>query len=111
MEAYQLKYLKQLSRNYPNRVEASKEIVMLSSILNLTKGAEVFISDVHGEHEAFQHLMRNGSGIIKQKIKELYANELSEQEINQLSSIIYYPVRKLELIKQEQDSLDAFYKK
>ncbi|MFP4091713.1 MAG: fructose-1,6-bisphosphatase, partial [Cyclobacteriaceae bacterium] len=64
-----------------------------------------------GEHEAFQHMMRNGSGIIKQKIRELYANELSEQEINQLSSIIYYPVRKLELIKQEQDSLDAFYKK
>jgi len=111
MEDYQLKYLKQLARSYPNRIAASKEIVMLSSVLNLTKGAEVFISDVHGEHEAFQHLMRNGSGIIKQKIKELYADELSEQEVNQLASIIYYPVRKLELIRQEQESLDAFYKK
>ncbi len=111
MVDYQLKYLQQLARNYPNRVEASKEIVMLSSILNLTKGAEIFLSDVHGEHEAFQHLMRNGSGIIKQKIKELYAQELSEAEINQLASIIYYPVRKLEMIKQEQSSLEAFYKK
>lgn len=111
MEDYQLKYLKQLARSYPNRVEASKEIVMLSSVLNLTKGAEIFLSDVHGEHEAFQHLMRNGSGIIKQKIKELYVKELSEAEINQLASIVYYPVRKLEMIKQQQSSLETFYKK
>lgn len=111
MDKYQLKYLKLLSKSYPNRMEASKEIVMLSSILNLTKGAEIFLSDVHGEFEAFQHLMRNGSGIIKQKIKELYANELTEQEINQLSSIIYYPVEKMELIKQQHPALDEFYKK
>jgi len=111
MEDYQIKYLRQLARSYPNRIEASKEIVMLSSILNLTKGAEIFISDVHGEHEAFQHLMRNGSGIIKQKIQELYAQELSEAEINQLAAIIYYPVRKMEMIKQEYSEMDAFYKK
>lgn len=111
MKDYQLKYLKQLATKYPNRIEASKEIVLLSSVLNLTKGAEIFISDVHGEHEAFQHLMRNGSGVIKQKIGELYAQELSGAEINQLASIIYYPVRKLELIKLEQTSMDAFYKK
>ena len=111
MEDYQLKYLKQLATKYPNRVEASKEIVLLSSVLNLTKGAEIFISDIHGEHEAFQHLMRNGSGVIKQKIRELYAQELSDAEINQLAAIFYYPVRKLELIKQENPSLDIFYKK
>jgi fructose-1,6-bisphosphatase-3 len=111
MEDYQLKYLKQLATKYPNRVEASKEIVLLSSVLNLTKGAEIFISDIHGEHEAFQHLMRNGSGVIKQKIRELYAQELSDAEINQLAAIVYYPVRKLELIKQENPSLDIFYKK
>jgi len=111
MEDYQLKYLQQLARNFPNRIEASKEIVLLSSVLNLTKGAEIFISDVHGEHEAFQHLMRNGSGVIKQKIKELYVQQLSEVEINQLASIIYYPVRKLDLIKQAHTSLVPFYKK
>ncbi|WPP50477.1 fructose-1,6-bisphosphatase [Catalinimonas niigatensis] len=111
MDNYQLKYLKLLAKRYPNRIEASKEIVMLSSILNLTKGAEIFLSDVHGEFEAFQHLMRNGSGIIKQKIKELYANELSEQEINQLSSIIYYPTEKVELIRQQHQAVDKFYRK
>ncbi len=111
MENYQAKYLKLLSKSYPNRVEAAKEIVMLSSIMNLTKGAEIFLSDVHGEFEAFQHLMRNGSGIIKQKIRELFDDELSAQEINQLSSIIYYPNEKMELIKQDRVELEAFYKK
>ncbi|WKN30398.1 fructose-1,6-bisphosphatase [Porifericola rhodea] len=110
MDKYQLKYLKLLSNTYPNRVEASKEIVMLSSILSLTKGAEIFLSDIHGEFEAFQHLMYNGSGIIKQKIKELYADELSEQKINQLSSLIYYPAEKLELIKKQKQDMEGFYK-
>ncbi|MEK6480350.1 fructose-1,6-bisphosphatase [Catalinimonas sp. 4WD22] len=110
MNNYQLKYLKLLAKHYPNRVETAKEIVMLSSILNLTKGAEIFLSDVHGEFEAFQHLMRNGSGIIKQKIKELYADALSEQDVNLLSSVIYYSSEKIELIKQQHADIASFYK-
>ncbi|MGJ3233553.1 fructose-1,6-bisphosphatase [Marivirga sp.] len=103
------KYLKLLSEKYPNQLSVSTKIVSLSSILNLTKGAEIFISDVHGEHEAFQHLMRNGSGVIKQKIKELFKDELSSKDIAQLATLIYYPKEKLELIKMYSDNLKAFY--
>ncbi|MDF9796659.1 fructose-1,6-bisphosphatase-3 [Catalinimonas alkaloidigena] len=110
MDNYQLKYLRLLSKHYPNRVETAKEIVMLSSIMNLTKGSEIFLSDVHGEFEAFQHLMRNGSGIIKQKIKELYSDQLTEQEVNLLSSVIYYPNEKIDLIKQHHEDIASFYK-
>ncbi|WP_375578474.1 fructose-1,6-bisphosphatase [Marivirga tractuosa] len=103
------KYLKLLSEKYPNQLSVSTKIVSLSSILNLTKGAEIFISDVHGEHEAFQHLMRNGSGVIKQKIKDLFKDELSSKDIAQLATLIYYPKEKLELIKMNSDNLKAFY--
>lgn len=103
------KYLKLLSEKYPNQLSVSSKIVSLSSILNLTKGAEIFISDIHGEHEAFQHLMRNGSGVIKQKIKELFKNELSTKDIAQLATLIYYPKEKLELTKMNSDNLNSFY--
>lgn len=109
MNDLRLKYLKLLSSTFPNRLEASKEIVMVSSVLNLTKGAEIFLSDVHGEYEAFQHLMRNGSGVIKQKLKELLPT-MDPQELNQLASIIYYPIAKVELIKKEVADLTSFYK-
>ncbi|WP_340153220.1 fructose-1,6-bisphosphatase [uncultured Marivirga sp.] len=105
------KYLKLLSEKYPNKLSVSTKIVSLSSILNLTKGAEIFISDVHGEHEAFQHLMRNGSGVIKQKIEELFTCELSANDLAQLATLIYYPKEKLELIKENSENLKAFYLK
>ncbi|SMG39896.1 fructose-1,6-bisphosphatase-3 [Marivirga sericea] len=105
------KYLKLLSEKYPNQLTVSTKIVSLSSILNLTKGAEIFISDVHGEHEAFQHVMRNGSGVIKQKIKDLFTEELSEKDIAQLATLIYYPKEKLELIKKDSENIKEFYRK
>lgn len=111
MSEPQLKYLKLLSRTYPNRLEASKEIVMLKSVLNLTKGAEIFLSDVHGEYEAFQHLMRNGSGVIKLKIEELFSHQLNKKEMDQLAAIVYYPTGKIDLLKPEQKDLTEFYKK
>lgn len=111
MEKEQFKYLKLLSRHYRNRMEVAKQIVRLSSILSLTKGPEIFVSDIHGESEAFQHLMRNGSGIIKQKINEIYGQELSKQEINRLAALIYYPVEKISLIKEEEQNLEEFYRK
>jgi fructose-1,6-bisphosphatase-3 len=110
MEKEQFKYLKLLSKNYRNRMEVSKQIVRLSSILSLTKGPEIFVSDIHGEYEAFQHLMRNGSGIIKQKINEIYGQELSKQEINRLAALIYYPAEKINLIKGQEPNLQAFYR-
>ncbi len=103
------KYLKLLAKKYPNQLSVSSKIVSLSSILNLTKGAEIFISDVHGEYEAFQHVMRNGSGVIKQKIVELFSKDLLAKDIDQLATLIYYPKEKLALIKKESDNLDAFY--
>ncbi len=110
MDKAQKKYLKLLAGSYPNTKEVSKEIVRLSSILSLTKGPEVFLSDIHGEHEAFHHLMRNGSGIIKQKIKEMYGDTLSPDEINFVASIIYYPEEKLAYIKKQAKDTELFYK-
>jgi len=105
-----LKYLQLLSQQFPNSQEAAKEVVLLNAILSLTKGAEVFLSDVHGEYEAFEHLVRNGSGVIKQKIQELYGDSWSKEEINRLASIIYYPEEKLKLLVAAIDHPDKFYK-
>lgn len=110
MDDSRLKYLKLLSRTFPNRLEASKEVVLLSSMLRLTKGAEIFLSDVHGEYEAFQHLMRNGSGVIKQRAEELFSEELNKQELDQLAAIIYYPEEKVDLIKASHRDLNHFYR-
>ena len=104
------KYLQLLSTKYPNRLEVAKEIVLAGSVLNLTKGTEIFLSDIHGEHEAFQHVLRNGSGVIKQKIKEIFAN-LYESEINQLATLIYYPEEKLPLVKAEIKETNTFYRR
>ncbi|GAA5033066.1 fructose-1,6-bisphosphatase class 3 [Marivirga lumbricoides] len=106
----QKKYLKLLAEKYPNQLSASSKIVSLSSILNLTKGAEIFLSDIHGENEAFQHVMRNGSGVIKQKIKELFQEELSHEDLGQLATLIYYPEEKLPLLKKALENVSIFYK-
>ncbi len=104
-----LKYLSLLAEKFPNQHEAGKEIVLLNSTLNLTKGAEIFLSDIHGEDEAFQHVLRNGSGVIKQKINELFP-ELPEKDEKQLASIIYYPEEKLQLLKESLPDEVSFYK-
>lgn len=106
----QKKYLKLLAEKYPNQLSVSSKIVSLSSILNLTKGAEIFLSDIHGEYEAFQHVMRNGSGVIKQKITELFHQELSVADIGQLATLIYYPEEKLLLLKKELNNSSIFYR-
>ncbi|MEM9326674.1 MAG: fructose-1,6-bisphosphatase [Bacteroidota bacterium] len=103
------KFLQLLAQDYPSRLAAAKEVVLLSSVLNLTKGAEIFLSDIHGEHEAFQHVLRNGSGVIKQKITEIYGAELEPDEINLLATLIYYPEEKLPLVRPTQGRRD-FYK-
>lgn len=104
-----LKYFNLLSEQFPNRAKVGKEIVLLESQLNLPKGNEIFLSDVHGEHEPFLHVLKNGSGIIKEKIKALFGSEMEEKAINQLASIIYYPKEKVELLLDSGIEPSLFY--
>lgn len=81
----QMKYLKLLSKQYPSISKASTEIINLEAILNLPKGTEHFLTDIHGEYEPFVHVLKNGSGVIKRKIEELFSNTLRESEKKILS--------------------------
>lgn len=105
-----MRLLEILSQTFPNSQSASTEIINLEAILNLPKGTEHFVADVHGEHEAFLHILRNASGNIKRKVKELFAESLSENEIRELCTLIYYPEKKLEMIKERtDDDLSPYY--
>lgn len=104
------KYLNQLSKTYKNIQEVSEEIINLQAILNLPKGTELFLSDIHGEYEAFLHLLNNGSGIIKSKIESIYEKTLTEEERKDLATLIYYPEEKLNLIKKDKKNLDEWYR-
>lgn len=104
------KYLNQLSKTYKNIQEVSEEIINLQAILNLPKGTELFLSDIHGEYEAFNHLLNNGSGIIKSKIETIYEKTLAEEDRKDLATLIYYPDEKLNLIKMEKKNIDEWYK-
>ncbi len=104
------KYLNQLSKTYKNIQEVSEEIINLQAILNLPKGTELFLSDLHGEYEAFIHILNNGSGIIKSKIEDIYKNNLTEDERKDLATLIYYPEEKLNLIKKSKENIKEWYK-
>lgn len=106
----ELKYLKVLSKQYPSISKASTEIINLEAILNLPKGTEHFISDIHGEYEPFVHVLKNGSGVIKRKIEELFSSTIRECEKKTLATLVYYPEQKLELIEREEDNIDDFYR-
>ena len=107
INASEMKYLRLLSHTYKNESEVSAEIVNLTAIQNLPKGTEHFLSDIHGESEAFEHILRNASGTIRMKIDESFP-ELSERKRSRLATIVYYPKEKLELIKQTEKNLQAF---
>lgn len=94
-------YLKLLSRNFPNVATASTEIINLEAILNLPKGTEHFLADLHGEYEAFQHVLRNASGTIKRKVREIFNETLSSREQKEICTLIYYPTKKLQLVKSD----------
>lgn len=94
-------HLELLAKNFKNINEVTSEIINLESILSLPKGTEHFISDIHGEYDAFDHVLRNGSGVIKEKLKEIFGNRLTTKELNLLATIIYYPDEKLNLLKRE----------
>ena len=102
--------LELLAQNFGDISSASTEVINLEAILNLPKGTEHFVADLHGENEAFIHILKNASGNIKRKVRELYANTMREEDIRQLCSLIYYPESKLELIKATEKDLDDFYR-
>ncbi len=105
-----LRYLTLLARQYPTVQAASTEIIRLQAILNLPKGTEHFMSDIHGEHEAFLHILNSSSGEVRAKINDLFANALSEKERSDLASLIYYPTEKLALIADENENMEGFYR-
>lgn len=106
----ELRYLKLLAQKYPTVQAASTEIINLQAILNLPKGTEHFISDIHGEYEAFLHILNSCSGVIKEKIDEVFASSISKAERDQLATLIYYPQEKLELVVQQETDLDEWYR-
>lgn len=105
-----VKYLQLLARSFPTVAAASSEIINLEAILNLPKGTEHFLSDVHGEYEAFQHVLKNASGTVKRKVEEIFVHSLRDQEIKDLCTLIYYPEEKLRLIKKQEGNLDDWYR-
>ncbi|WP_079708745.1 fructose-1,6-bisphosphatase [Paraliobacillus ryukyuensis] len=106
------KLLDLLAETYDSEEKVATEIINLAAILNLPKGTEHFVSDLHGEYQAFQHVLRNGSGRVKEKINDLFKDELTETELNEFASLVYYPKEKLRIIKNEYSSeheLNEFY--
>ena len=93
-----IRYLKLLSKKFPSVAKASTEIINLQAVLNLPKGTEHFLTDIHGEYESFNHVLKNGSGVIRRKIEYAFGDSLSETEIRTLATLIYYPEQKLDLI-------------
>jgi len=107
----ELRYLQLLSKQYPSIRKASTEIINLSAILELPKGTEHFISDIHGEYESFLHVLRNGSGSIKRRIDEIFEYTLTELEKRNLATLIYYPEQKLPFILNELENPIEWYRK
>ena len=105
-----LHYLKMLARQYPTVQAASTEIINLQAILNLPKGTEHFISDVHGEYEAFLHILNSASGVVREKLDDLFGTSVSKAELDQLATLIYYPKEKLEEISRENSDMNEWYR-
>lgn len=104
-----LRYLQLLARSFPTIADASTEIINLEAILNLPKGTEHFLTDIHGEDEAFNHVLKNASGAVKRKVNEIFGNTLREAEKKELCTLIYYPEQKLELVKAKEKDLEDWY--
>ncbi len=104
-----LRYLQLLSRSFPTIADAATEIINLESILNLPKGTEHFLTDIHGEDEAFRHVLKNASGAVKRKVNEIFGNTLRETEKKEICTLIYYPEEKLQLVKEREHDLDDWY--
>lgn len=110
MKELEARYLERLSELYPTIAKASTEIINLQSILNLPKGTEHFLTDIHGEYEAFSHVLKNGSGSVRRKIDEVFGNTMSSKDKQTLATLIYYPKEKMERIKQTEENMEDWYK-
>ena len=103
-------YLEYLAELYPTIEKAATEIINLQSVINLPKGTEHFLSDIHGEYEAFSHVLRNGSGAVRKKIDDVFGHTLGISEKRALATLIYYPRERLEMEKKQQEDIDDWYK-
>ena len=110
MERERIHYLEQFAELYPTIGRASTEIINLQSILYLPKGTEHFLSDIHGEFRAFSHVLRNGSGAVRKKIDDVFGHTLSTADKMSLATLIYYPQKKIELVKQQEEDMENWYK-
>lgn len=110
MKALEEKYLEGLSELFPSIAAASTEIINLQAIVNLPKGTEHFLTDIHGEYEAFAHVLKNGSGSVKRKVDDVFANTMSSRDKQTLATLIYYPWEKMERIREEEQNMDDWYK-
>ena len=106
----QLHYLRLLSKQFPTVQDAGTEIIRLNAILNLPKGTEHFLSDIHGEHEAFLHILNSGSGEVKEKLEDLFGNTMTQRDRNDLATLIYYPQAKIALLSDETEDMDEWYR-
>lgn len=109
MKTLEQRYLERMSDLYPTIAAASTEIINLQAILNLPKGTEHFITDVHGEYEAFSHVLKNGSGSVRRKIEEVFGNTLSKQDKKELATLIYYPKEKMAQVRKNEDNMEDWY--
>ena len=107
---YDIDYLKLLAEQFPDIKSACSEIIRLQSRQKLPKLTEHFMSDIHGEYESFLHILKNASGVIKSKIREIYGRTLSEEDRQMLCTLIYYPEQKLDWIKKREQNLEDWYK-
>lgn len=108
-KSYNLKYLQLLSKSFPSIAAASTEIINLEAILNLPKGTEHFLTDIHGEYEAFQHVLKNASGTVKRKIDEIFGTSMREHERQELATLIYYPKEKLRMVHRKEKDINEWY--
>ena len=110
MENLENKYLQRLAELFPTIASASTEIINLQAIVSLPKGTEHFLTDIHGEYEAFAHVLKNGSGSVKRKIDDVFMNTMSSRDKQSLATLIYYPKEKMEIIKKTEPNMDDWYK-
>lgn len=110
MTELELMYIKSLSKQYPNVAAASTEIINLQAILNLPKSTEHFLTDIHGEYESFNHVLKNGSGSVRRKIDEEFGMTMTDKDKRSLATLIYYPEEKLEIMQETEENIDDWYK-
>ncbi len=107
---HELTYLRLLAKHYPTIQAASTEIINLNAILNLPKGTEHFLSDLHGEYEAFLHVIKNGSGSIRRKIGDIFTDSMTQQDQQSLATLIYYPEQKMSSVLADNDDTEEWYR-